>query len=336
MEQKNNKTIGTHDGTFHCDEALACFMLRMTHKYKDAEIVRSRDEKVLSHLPILVDVGAVYDPSKGRFDHHQRGFQETFTSNHKIKLSSAGLIYKHFGLEILKKLTNVNDNNDLQILYNKVYQEFIEALDGIDNGTPQFPTDMEPNYLVNTDLSSRVGKLNPSWNENNVNINDRFRQAMELAGKEFVECVFNTANSWMPARNIVKKSIEKRMEVDNSGQIVLLEDFTAWRSHLLDLEKEMKLEKPILFVLYKDTSLKWRVQAVPTSTSSFNSRLPLHAAWCGLRDSTLSNLSQIPNCIFVHATGFIGGNDTQDGVLQMAKKSIALSLAPSTTTNQKV
>ena len=33
--------IGTHNGTFHCDEVLACFMLKQLPHYKDAEIVRS-------------------------------------------------------------------------------------------------------------------------------------------------------------------------------------------------------------------------------------------------------------------------------------------------------
>ena len=30
------KTIGTHSGHFHCDEALACYMLRLLPEYKDA------------------------------------------------------------------------------------------------------------------------------------------------------------------------------------------------------------------------------------------------------------------------------------------------------------
>lgn len=41
------KRIGTHNGVFHCDEALACFMLRQLPEYEDAEIIRTRDEKVL-------------------------------------------------------------------------------------------------------------------------------------------------------------------------------------------------------------------------------------------------------------------------------------------------
>ena len=34
-------TIGTHNGTFHCDEALAVFLLRETPKYKDASTFHS-------------------------------------------------------------------------------------------------------------------------------------------------------------------------------------------------------------------------------------------------------------------------------------------------------
>ena len=35
--------IGTHNGTFHCDEVLACTMLLYTDKYKEPLIVRTRD-----------------------------------------------------------------------------------------------------------------------------------------------------------------------------------------------------------------------------------------------------------------------------------------------------
>lgn len=44
----NKMKIGTHDGRFHCDEALACTMLRnYTNKFKDATIIRTRDTKLL-------------------------------------------------------------------------------------------------------------------------------------------------------------------------------------------------------------------------------------------------------------------------------------------------
>jgi len=52
-------------------------------------------------------------------------------------------------------------------------------------------------------------------------------------------------------------------------------------------------------------------------------RLSLLNKWCGVRDEELSELSGIPGCIFVHASGFIGGNKTYDGALQMALLTLA-------------
>lgn len=60
-----------------------------------ADVKRSRDPAVLDACNIVVDVGALYDESKQRFDHHQRGFQEIFGHGFTTKLSSAGLIYKY-------------------------------------------------------------------------------------------------------------------------------------------------------------------------------------------------------------------------------------------------
>ena len=63
--------IGTHNGSFHCDEALACTMLRnYTAKFKNATVVRSRDPKVLDECDVVVDVGGKYEPPR-LLDHHQ-------------------------------------------------------------------------------------------------------------------------------------------------------------------------------------------------------------------------------------------------------------------------
>ena len=64
--------IGTHDGNFHCDEALACFMLKKLPEYAAAEIKRTRDPAQLATCDVVVDVGGVYDPTIHKYDHHQR------------------------------------------------------------------------------------------------------------------------------------------------------------------------------------------------------------------------------------------------------------------------
>lgn len=55
-------TIGTHSGTFHCDEVLSCFMLLKLHPV--GKIIRTRDYSTLDKCDIVVDVGGIYDRSK--------------------------------------------------------------------------------------------------------------------------------------------------------------------------------------------------------------------------------------------------------------------------------
>jgi len=121
--QKTTKVIGTHNGTFHCDEALAVFLLRLTNTYRDAGLKRSRDHTVLATCDIVVDVGAVYDESKQLFDHHQRGFTEVFGYGFETKLSSAGLVYKHFGKEVIaNRIQLAPDDPKVNLLWLKMYR----------------------------------------------------------------------------------------------------------------------------------------------------------------------------------------------------------------------
>jgi len=63
---------------------------------------------------------------------------------------------------------------------------------------------------------------------------------------------------------------------------------------------------------------------MPITVDSFQNRKPLPEEWRGLRDQELSTKSGIPGCVFVHASGFIGGNGSFEGALQMAQKALEL------------
>jgi len=109
-----------------------------------------------------------------------------------------------------------------------------------------------------------------------------------------------------------------------------------YEQHLLDLENELKAETSIKYILFPDQSKKWRIQAVPINVKSFLCRKPLPEPWRGLRSEELSRLTDIPNCIFVHASGFIGGNDTFEGVLAMAKRSLLFESGTLSTTSTTI
>ncbi|XP_028396435.1 UPF0160 protein MYG1, mitochondrial-like [Dendronephthya gigantea] len=319
------KIIGTHNGTFHCDEVLACCMLKLLPEYRDAEILRTREENLLKTCDIVVDVGGKYEPSSHRYDHHQRSFTGTMNSlagmKWNIKLSSAGLVYLHFGKDIISQLMKrEKDDPTVDLIYAKVYENFVQEIDAIDNGVNQF--DGEPRYSISTNISSRVGSLNPKWNDESQDSEAGFAKAMKMVGEEFLETVSYFKDVWLPARMIVQKAIEKRYEVDPSGEIIFIKDICPWKDHLFTLEEKLKVDTPIKFALFIDQNGKWRIQCVSVTLKSFENRLGLLEEWRGIRDEELSKLSGIPGCIFVHASGFIGGNESKEGALEMARVTL--------------
>ncbi|XP_026868250.2 UPF0160 protein MYG1, mitochondrial [Electrophorus electricus] len=336
FETMTSAKIGTHNGTFHCDEALACYFLRQLPEYKDAEVIRTRDPAQLATCDVVVDVGGVYDPSTHRYDHHQRCFVETFNSlcpekPWLTKLSSAGLVYLHFGRRILSSLTHLTqESRELEILYDKMYENFVEEVDAVDNGISQY--DGEVRYTVSTTLSARVSYLNPWWNGKCQDIEEGFHKAMALVGAEFLDRLDYYQNAWLPARGVVEDAVQTRHKVDPTGEVLLLaQGGCPWKEHLFSLEKELKVEVPIKFVLFPDQNGQWRIQCVPAGINTFQNRLSILEEWRGIRDDDLSQLSGIPGCVFVHTSGFIGGNKTKEGVLEMARRTLLASATPKNT-----
>ena len=56
------------------------------------------------------------------------------------KLSSAGLVYFHFGHNVIAEVTGRSaDDAVVKMLFDKVYENFVEEVDGIDNGIDLYP-----------------------------------------------------------------------------------------------------------------------------------------------------------------------------------------------------
>ncbi|XP_011495878.1 PREDICTED: UPF0160 protein MYG1, mitochondrial [Ceratosolen solmsi marchali] len=318
--------IGTHNGIFHCDEVLACCMLKILPEYKDAEIVRTRELSILETCDVVVDVGDIYDPKIHRYDHHMKTFSETISTvlknpnyNSTIKLSSAGLIYCHFGHRIIKQLFPEITEEDTEAVFTKVYDNLITEIDALDNGVSM--TVDEPVYRIVTDLSSRVGKLNPPWNSN-LNQTTQFTEALNLVREEFLSFVNDCVHIWLPCKVIVEAAIQNRFQVDSSGEIIKLSQACPWKEHFFAIEKHLNLEPIIKFVIFYNNN--YMVQAVPVKPGSFVLRKTLPAKWGGLRNEKLVEVSGIKECVFVHVNLFTGGNKTEEGAMQMAREGLKI------------
>lgn len=337
--QPSSKIIGTHSGSFQADEALGVWLLRQTPEYFQSKVVRTRNYDKLEELDIVIDVGGIYDDKKLRYDHHQRGYDERFDEGKKegqprcSKLSASGLVYRHYGKQVISQFYPNLSKDQVDLVYLKMYNSFMETIDAIDTGVEMIPSGLEATFSDRTGLASRVGRLNPRWNEVDPSTgekpkeDERFEEASALCGSDFLSVLTTIVESDLPAKEIVKKALLKRFDVDPSGEIMTLESGgLPWKNHLYDLEEENSIEDPdslIKFVLYTDQTGMWRIQAVTVKGTMFENRLSLPEEWRGVRDQDLEKVSGVKGATFCHAAGFIGGNNSYEGALEMARIAIS-------------
>ncbi|KAL9013666.1 MAG: hypothetical protein Q9173_001660 [Seirophora scorigena] len=357
--------IGTHNGHFHADEALAVYLLRLLPAYSPSTLLRTRDPALLSTCHTVVDVGGEYNSAQNRYDHHQRTFNTTFPER-DTKLSSAGLVYLHFGKAIIAQRTGLSlDHADTDILWRKLYDEFIEAIDANDNGIPVYPPNDTATLTkrfndAGITLSSLVSDLNndfsisapPTDALETATTNGtaptrrpqdeedaRFLAANDLMGTSFLRKLHGYHTAWLPARATVLAAYKSRSEVEPRGRLLLFREPTPWKDHLYTFESPASFSssssssggkaeaQQVLYVLYPESAnagAKWRIQAVPKGKDSFESRKALPEAWRGLRDEELSAKAGVEGCVFVHASGFIGGNVSEKGVREMARMAVEM------------
>lgn len=326
-------------------------MLRMLPAYVSSSLVRTRDPAVLETCHTVVDVGGEYDAARNRYDHHQRTFNTTFP-DHQTKLSSAGLVYMHFGKAVIAQRTKLPiDHPDVELLFQKLYDDFIEAVDANDNGISKYDDDKLKAAGIQkkfkdggVTLASLVADLNhedpldPGISKSTpeqpqAEEDHRFSHASAMMGTAFLRRLHSATTAWLPARAIVKEAFQQRKNNHASGQIMVLPRAgIPWKEHLYNLEdaEVMQDSEKLLYVLYaekEEPGSKWRVQAVSKDTASFESRKALPEPWRGLRDAELDKMlgdAVEDGAMFVHASGFIGGHKTEAGTRAMAAKAVEM------------
>lgn len=324
-------TIGTHDGKFHCDEVVACAILK--YIYPNSKIIRTRISEVLENCDILVDVGCIFDVKKRRFDHHQSDFNDTFhsldksknSSQFNIRLSSAGLIWYYYGKMFLnRKLSEIFKNNLedelLTVLYYKFYKIFIKEIDAIDNGIKMFshnPSTL-PTYDINTNISYRVNLFNPGWNETRIDSDIHFMKAVEYVTNEIFMIIDYEIDVWWPAKQIVMKAVDNLQEIDESCSILLLDHGCPWKNHLVEMVKDGdKVLKNIKYVVFEADQNGWRVQTVN------NGILP--RKWLQMNSKDFESEYNIHGFLFLHSNLFIIGIKDKENAIKMAKLALNLS-----------
>lgn len=260
----------------------------------------------------------------------------------------------HFGKAIIAQHTSLPiEHQDVNTLYEKLYTDFIEALDAHDNGISVY----DPSSIAVAGLEKRfrdgginlgsiIGDMNTPDPDGPQDEDSLFGKASTFIGEIFMRKLRNASNKWLPARGVVVDAYKSRFNNHSSGKIMILPKAgIPWKEHLFTIEKEEQTSSAaqqideVLYVLYPESGnpdSKWRIQCVPVTDTSFESRKALPEPWRGVRDQELDaflaaeaekiSTEKLPTgAVFVHASGFIGGHATKEGVLGMAVRSLERS-----------
>lgn len=302
--------LATHCGTFHLDEIIASTILLKL--YPDAKIVRTRDEAIVSKADIVYDVGGIFNVDHRRFDHHQAGFFETFSDKFKIKLSSAGLIFKYYHEQLLSLYGITKPHPMYSRVVHEIYRKYFLSADAIDNG-----------YDVNGEIVPRsIADLVKGYNiySDEEDISEKqysqFMAALKIIQTDFDNFMNNLIYDWLPVFEYLDDKIRSC-----EGEILCVDKF-CHTDVLLEIEKLHK--KDIKFLVFRDKDA-FRGLAIPKTIGHFATKTPFKKEWRGLRDQDLCNVSGISGCVFVHASGFLGINKTKKGILDMCRASLRSS-----------
>lgn len=281
--------IATHDGSFHADDVTAYALIR-AYVDPEATVTRTRDEARLAMADIVVDVGGIFDPSRGRFDHHQVSYEGP--------LSSAGMV-----LDWLEDEGHVR-----AVLATRLREALVDYVDAVDNGREK-PTYGKPCITSIVGIISEQATSFASFDPLYVRASDVVLDVIRgleagLAKEEAAEAIVHAAMD----------------EAVASGRnVILLDDHASWKKPYFARDGATHPTDFVLFPGERDV----RVVAIPPTIGSFGQKTSFPEAWAGLTDDALSDVIGVPGAVFCHKNRFIAVFKTRE-VAEAAMRSVGL------------
>ncbi|HEY1043274.1 MAG TPA: MYG1 family protein [Telluria sp.] len=306
--------IATHSGKFHADDAWAVAVLYIL--FPASELVRTRDPATIAAADFAVDVGGVWDPARGCFDHHQKGFSGARQTG--VPYASAGLVWREYGARCVSALAArdghaIGDDKAREIAY-AIDADIVQYLDLSDVGAAK-------NAPGGYGLSAVISGFNPNWlDEQRLGYGElteayrqgQFRRAIELLTDIMANSVKYRVGAMLALEQV------RGGEVLEDGQVLFLQNSS------LPWTQVVRKEMPkVLFVIsHSIAEQRYMIHTVPVSPDSFTARADLPEAWAGLRDAELAAVTGVADATFCHNGRFIAAARSYEGVRALA--SLAL------------
>lgn len=309
--------IVTHGGKFHADDAWAVAVLDIV--FPGCDIVRTRDPAAVDAADFAVDVGGIWDPARGRFDHHQKGFDVTRPMG-GAPYASAGLVWREYGARCVGMLAAAHtgyalpDDKAREIAY-AIDADIVQYLDLADVGAAR-------SAPGGYGLSAVISGFNTTWlDEQRLGYGDaaeayrlsQFRRAVALLTDVMVNAVTYRVSAVLAVDQV------RRAQVLEGGKVVFLENSALPWTQVV--RKEMP--KVRFVISHSIAEQRYLLHTVPASADSFAARADLPQAWAGLRDAELAAVTGVPDAVFCHNGRFIAAARSYEGARTLASQALA-------------
>ena len=320
-------TIATHNGSFHADDVFGVSVLMAIKGGKGTpglKLIRTRDPELIAKADYAVDVGGIWDPATGRFDHHQKGFDGRRPSG--VLYASAGQVWAAHGEQFVLGLVAQAPRSatpcdvtseEAAAVAKAIDDDLVQYLDMADTGAASSAPGF---YGLSMLLSSfnLTGADERYYRTKTDTMVDRAKyEAFMRACQVMTTLLTNIAHDKLD--KLRSADLVRNSERVDDGRILILKDAgLSWFDVVC-------YEMPdVLFVLYPDSSdQQYQLRTVPVQPDSFKARKDLPRAWAGLRNEDLAKVTGVADAVFCHNSVFIGGAKSLDGVLQMARLALA-------------
>lgn len=142
----------------------------------------------------------------------------------------------------------------------------------------------------------------------------------EHQGEAMLEKIFDRCIESEASRLCGNDYVEQCIDLAQD-HIVVLKKFAPWKGTLL--KSESPKANDVYLVVFPSQRGGWNYQGIPLSPASFDTRITVPEEWCGKRDQELAELTGIKEARFIHPNGFIGGTDSFEATIALAKAIIA-------------
>ena len=233
------------------------------------------------------DKALIFDIGEGKYDHHQNTAEIRENGN---KYAAFGLLWRDFGYIVCPE-------DEVREVIDK---HFIQ------------PLDLSDNFGYANDIASMISSFNPTWKEENADMDACFHQVVLIAMR-ILDREITKQRDIFAARDFVEEALN-----NSDGEIVFLEKHVPW--------KKVLVPSTAKFMVAPSNRGGFSAQTVPVDNpldkDSIVAKCDFPEAWGGLRNKELVKVSGIEGLTFCHKALFYVAAETKEAAMEACRQAL--------------